>query len=361
MTKLTHLQLFESTAPSIAGWNSHITGLGQLVLLRGPDKHRSPFARAILEVFRNSAVCLWLSHQPFHLYSEIRVQMIQRMRCRKSSFLNTPEWQNMPWAGSPKDVYQKLYDKGEALVALLLEIDSLKTIGESTSIAVLSKYLLRLSEMDAMEAWFLEISNESPALLYWSTQSNTTSSNATGWHLSEALGQSPRAPFAFHTLRLACITVTFWALKLMLSNTIALACDSILSTNTEGRASASQGFDVIGTAQHLLNKYVTPYSLELATKIMRSMLYCLNDSMGLWGAQKTLFALRTALFSLRRHPGEELKWCQAVYQEMDNRKGLRYVREIANLDGRWSVSGRDSLLTTVNNKRGGEVPGSGVP
>lgn len=82
--------------------------------------------------------------------------------------------------------------------------------------------------------------------------------------------------------------------------------------------------------------------------------------MGLWGAQKSLLALRTALFSLRRHPGEELKWCQAVYQEMDNRKGLRYAREIANLDGRWSVSGRDSLLTTVNNERGGEVPGPGV-
>lgn len=51
-----HIQLFESTAPSIAGWNSHITGLGQLVLVRGPEKHRSEFARGILEEFRTSAV-----------------------------------------------------------------------------------------------------------------------------------------------------------------------------------------------------------------------------------------------------------------------------------------------------------------
>jgi hypothetical protein len=64
--------------------------------------------------------------------------------------------------------------------------------------------------------------------------------------------------------------------------------------------------------------------------------------MGLLGAQKSLFALRVALLALRRHPGEELKWCQAVYQEFDDRKGLRYAREMAKLDKNFTAAGRDS-------------------
>ena len=70
---------------------------------------------------------------------------------------------------------------------------------------------------------------------------------------------------------------------------------------------------------------------------MRSMAYSLNDSMGLLGAAKSLFPLRVALFALRRQPGEELKWCQAVYQELETKKGLRYAREIAKLDGKISA------------------------
>ena len=77
--------------------------------------------------------------------------------------------------------------------------------------------------------------------------------------------------------------------------------------------------------------------------------------MGLLGAQKSLFALRVALFSLRRHPGEELKWCQAMYQEFDNRKGLRYAREIAKLDGKYSAAGRDSLPMGVSPQHGVEA------
>jgi len=165
--------------------------------------------------------------------------MIQCLQYRKSSFLNNPEWQRIPWEESPKDVYQKLYDKGFALAAILVESDNADTIGADTSIVVLSRYLRRLSEMDAdLDAWYMEIVAESPTPLYWTTQTNTTPSNASRGHIHEAPLPQPQAPFTFHTLRLTCSTVTFWALRLMLSNTIALTCGAILSTNTEGRTSA---------------------------------------------------------------------------------------------------------------------------
>ncbi|KAL2052932.1 hypothetical protein ABVK25_006873 [Lepraria finkii] len=110
------------------------------------------------------------------------------------------------------------------------------------------------------------------------------------------------------------------------------------------------------TAQRLLAQHGTPRRLELATSVMRLIPCCLNDSMGLLGAQKSLYALRVALFSLRRHPGGGLKWCQAVYKEFDNRKGLRYAREIAKLDGKYSAARRDSLPMSVSPQHGVEAP-----
>ena len=58
LAKLTSHQLFESTTPSIAGWNSHISGLSHLVRARGPRRYLTSFARAVLEEFRTSSVCI---------------------------------------------------------------------------------------------------------------------------------------------------------------------------------------------------------------------------------------------------------------------------------------------------------------
>ena len=66
--KLTIFQLFESTTPSIAGWNNHLSGLKHLVLERGPQRHKTPIARALLEEFRISSVCIMQRHP--HPYSE---------------------------------------------------------------------------------------------------------------------------------------------------------------------------------------------------------------------------------------------------------------------------------------------------
>lgn len=287
--------------------------------------------------------------------------MTQCLQCRKSSFLNSPEWQNIPWEHSSKDVYQQLYDKGFALAALLHEFDNAEPTGVDTSIAVLSAYLEHLSELDAdLDAWYMDLVEESPAPLYKVAPTSTIPSHIGGWYLNKGLEPHQQAPFIFHTLRLACITVTFWALELILSNTIAHTCGEILSADSSDLASASQGPDIMSNARDLLDIHGTSRRLELATNIIRTMPYCLNDDMGLLGAQKSLFALRTALGSLRRHPGEELNWCQAVNQELDNRKGLRYAREIAKLDGKWSTAGRDSLSTRVTDDSASEASGPGA-
>ncbi|KAF6218481.1 hypothetical protein HO133_005830 [Letharia lupina] len=336
---LSIYELFESTTPSIAGWNSHISGLKHLVLMRGPQRHMTPFTRAVLEEFRTSS-------------------MIQCIQYRRSTFLGSPEWLTLPWSETGKDIFQQLYDKGFALAALLEGIDNARVTDENTNFSILSEYLGGLSGLDEeLNLWYGEILQESPLPLYWSTQSTSP-----GWHLKQAVGPRTLPSFAFHTLRLANITVTYWGLRLILSNTIALACRQVLSINIQLPTQSSSSTPPQATQNlktmslHLLEAHTTAYRLELATNIIRSMPYCLNDKMGLMGAQKSLFALRTALFVLQRYPGQELKWCQAMYQELDGKKGLRYAREIAKLEGKHSAASRDDLPIIASHRRDSEGP-----
>lgn len=272
--------------------------------------------------------------------------MIQCIQYRKSSFLGNPEWSTLRWSDTGKDIYQQLCDKGFALAALLEELDNARLTKENTNLSILSEFLGRLSSLDdELNLWYREITKESPSPLYWHTQST-----ALGGHLKEAVEPRTLPPFVFHTLRLANITATYWGLRLSLSNTIALGCQQVLSiiaqvpaqssSSTLPRASQDLGI----MSLHLLETHTRPHRLELATNIIRSMPYCLNDNMGLMGAQKSLFALRTALFALQRYPlGGELKWCQAMYQELNSKKGLKYAREITKLDWNLSAAGRDCL------------------
>ena len=46
------VQFYEPTNDSIAGWNSHTDGIARLMLIRGLERHRSPFGRALLEGIR---------------------------------------------------------------------------------------------------------------------------------------------------------------------------------------------------------------------------------------------------------------------------------------------------------------------
>lgn len=280
--------------------------------------------------------------------------MIQCIQYRKSSFLGTEEWRAIPWETTPKDIFQQLYDKGFALGALLENIDNADLISPNASISELSAFLQRLIDMNVeMEQWYQELLSQSPSPLSWSTdlpQNIMTTPSTTDQ--PDVVEPSSMTPFAFPNLRLACILVTYWGLRVILSNTIAITCGAILSADSPVlRAESSSSRDLRGMAQQLLGEHGDRIRLEYATNIMRSMPYSLSDSMGFIGAQKCLFGLRTALFSLRRHPGEDLKWCKAVYQQLDTKKGLRYAREIAKLDGRLSASGRDSLPMRISETR----------
>lgn len=309
-------ELSESTPASIIGYNSHVEVLTYLVTLRGSDQYRysSPLARAMFEETRLKT-------------------MFQSLLHRKASPLGSHEWCTRPWyqkrkEQSQKDIFQKLYDHGFALAALLEEIDNADLANEDASTEMIQKYLRRCSAMDAkINLWFKELVRSSDSPVYWLTPLNDSIElgPADGYRASIC---NHNRPFSFPDLKTANVVIMHWALKLAISSTIAIICSTALSTPT---------FPLQTTARQMLVQHGEIGRLENATNIMRSMPYCLHDSMGLLGAQQSLFALRAALLSLRRSQIEELTLCARMYRELYEKKGLRYAKQVADMGPKWGI------------------------
>ena len=272
--------------------------------------------------------------------------MIQCIQYRKSSFLGSSDWLTIPWSKTSKDINQQLYDRGFALAALLEQMDNANVTNQEVNISTMVEFLGRLSSLDdELTIWYRDIVQDSPSPLYWHTQSRLPNKNP-----KEARAPSPPQPFTFPTLLLAHTVITHWALRLILSNAIALTSTHILSKTQNPSPHPTfrrENQNLQAPCLHLLATHTPSHRLELATNIIRSMPYCLNDTMGLLGAQKSLFAMRTALFVLQRHPGsEESKWCRVMYEELGSKKGLGYAREIAKVEGRYSVAGTGTSTST---------------
>ena len=260
--------------------------------------------------------------------------MIQALQNRKASPLGSHEWCTRPWLHGqtprhPKrDSCQRLYDHGFALAALFEELDEANLFSPEAGIPLLTQYLRRCSALDAtFNLWYQDLTRQSPTPLYWHTPPNDDVHTAVA-------ALTNRQPLSFPDLRVAHAVTAFWGCKLALSNTIAIICASVLSPNARQlREENPSSFPALEqTARRLLIQHGDAGRLENATNIIRSMPYCLHDSMGLLGPQKSLFPLRAALLSLRRSPGEELDWCLKVYQELDERKGLGYAREVGKVN-----------------------------
>lgn len=286
--------------------------------------------------------------------------MIQSLQYRKASFLGTEQWQSVPWEITPKDIYQKLYDKGFALAALLEKLDDEDILSPNTERPERSGYLRMLIDLDAgLSLWYQKLHTSTPSPIFWPTQTILIPSSSAGGQNQQAPAQGALPSFEYRNLRVANITVTYWALRTILSNTIAIICGAILSTHVSTRIRSINSNNLLETAQQQLTRHGSVTRHEYATNIMRSMPYCLNDNKGLLGAQKSLFSLRAAFFSLRRYPGEELKWCAAVYRQLDNEKGLRYAREIARFDRQLNPPKRDCISNSMHGTPSEDIPREG--
>ncbi len=264
-------------------------------------------------------------------------QMFQSLLHRKASPLGSHEWCTRPWYQkrrdqAQKDIFQQLYDHGFALAALLEEIDNADLVDQDAGAGDIQKYLRCCSALDAkFNLWYRELVRDSDGPVFWLTPLNDSIEQGPADQYWASVSNKTR-PFSFPNLRMANIITLYWGLKLAISSTIANICCTALSTPTSETPTSLQA-----TTQQMLVQHGEIGRLENATNIMRSMPYCLHDSMGLMGAQKSLFALRAALVSLRRSRSGKLNLCAQMYKALHEKKGLGYAIQVADMGPKWGV------------------------
>ncbi|KAI1609374.1 hypothetical protein EDD37DRAFT_162038 [Exophiala viscosa] len=97
---------FESTSESMTSWFNQIGGVAQIIELRGPQNHRRPLQRTILESMRYNV-------------------MIACTMRRKDSFFAQHQWLTEPWRDDIKNLEQRYIDQGFVLASMLERSDAL--------------------------------------------------------------------------------------------------------------------------------------------------------------------------------------------------------------------------------------------
>ena len=258
--------------------------------------------------------------------------MITCLQDRRTSILATSKWLARDWDETSNSLHPSVYDKGLVLASLLEEIDkaNLSSANDSTRFYFLQRCLGMDTDLDI---WYEEFAIRTPSSSYWATPTVIRSDAP-----SSSPGPKGLPRLSFTNLSIAGTTITFWALKIIISTTIAAACSNILSSNSRRQSVASlitvetisSGADetsanpdpasspdeVTAKAQRLSKQYSFAQRKDFATLIVRSMPYCLNFNMGLLGPQRAFFALRTALGMLRSNPSPEQKWVKSNHKKL---------------------------------------------
>lgn len=247
--------------------------------------------------------------------------MFQSILFRKASPLGSHEWCSLSWYKKRKDQGQKdisptIYGHGFALAALLEEIDNANLGNANSSAEMIQRYIRRCSAMDARIylPYQQELVSRSEDPKYWLTPlSDSIDLNPTYRHWASVSNNN--RPFFSPNLKTASITTLYWAFKLVISGTIANIYCTALSTPATSTLAPLKS-----AAQQILIEHGEMGRLKNAPNIMRSMPYCLHDSMGLLGVHRSLFALRIAILSLGKSQNEELGLCTQIYRELYERK-----------------------------------------
>ena len=261
--------------------------------------------------------------------------MITCLQDRRASDLTTPKWLRRNWDETPHSIHPSIYDKGLVLASFLEEMDNANLLFANRSTQFY--FLQRCLGMDtSLDIWYEEFIIQTPSSSYWPTPLSIRAEPP-----GAALGPKGQPRLSFANLSIATTTITFWALKIIVSNTIATTCSTILSSDSRkesaislkaiGRTTtgleeesancnpAPSSVVVIAMAQRLSKQYDFAQRKGFATLITRSMSYCLNFDMGMLGPQRAFFALRTALSMLKSNPSPEQAWVKSNHKILAER------------------------------------------
>ncbi|MCJ1397250.1 hypothetical protein MMC11_000442 [Xylographa trunciseda] len=271
-------ELFESTAKSVHAWGSHQNGLVRLVQQRGSKGFANHFAKSLLMDTRGVSM----------------IASIQR--CIRSPLGNS-EWCLSTPAENLLDVEHKIYDLAFELAATYELDDSACSSGQrdaARNTSTISQLHSIASSLDELLQVLLQFKPAVPLhdLTEW-------------WDLESAV---------------------YFANILTLIMDTSSTIREIYNRNTE-----------IGKDTPSILPVVENYDIEkehkTAERIISALAYTTGDLMGLYGAQKSLFALRMTLQHLPRQ-GPLYEHASEMYDSLLSKQGLRHTLD---LNKEWGV------------------------
>ena len=253
--------------------------------------------------------------------------MIRSVQYRQKSFLDTEEWRTKPWNGYRKLPQYMLSEHGFELGTLIEESDRVGLseggLPLNDCLNLVDRYVVIDKKLDV---WFQKFRNDLPTPLFWADESLSTASP----------DDESCVPLSFPSLHESSAILEFWGLKLVLSNLILAIISGIIEHNPVLHPNAPNAMTNAPAREKLLrlsSDYGRAQCIELARLIICTVPYVLSDDKGYVGASQVVFPLRVALFTLRRYPGKELRWCQEAYEQLTRNKGLNFAIAIAPADG----------------------------
>ncbi|KAK4946838.1 hypothetical protein LTR10_014341 [Elasticomyces elasticus] len=262
--------LFESTAASVSAWASHQRGLVELLMKRGPANFEDDTSKALLIDIRAAN------------YS-------------KASPLGSREWQLEAPPTSLLEVEHRFCDLGLELSALSEQDDTIASSSEPN-----------LEQVEKLVAEIDQRSSDLVVLLHQMEQfrPSTVSHDDPGfWNLETAL----------HAANIKVM---------MLDASITI------------RENAGRGQLSAFTVAAVTDKFTTEAEGILASQILSALEYTTGNDMGLYGAQKSLFAVRMMLCNLSRQDPIFDRFLEIL-----NRLAQRGLRHVQDLNNEWGQPG----------------------
>ncbi|MCJ1476612.1 hypothetical protein MMC13_005279 [Lambiella insularis] len=303
---LVYHELFEST--STTALSSHETGTTRLIGLRGPEKYQSPIARTVLEDVRFSSPLSW----------DVRLGRIALGVCNHGQFS------------------RDYSTKGFALAALLEEFDRPIVSEGNVRIECPKRFLRRCDILDNdLRNWYQELLESSPSPLYWIVSSGGS---------IVAIETQPQSSIddvlKFPSLQLAHTVMTYWALRIILSQTVATICNNTTTLFEQipphlsqiGLQTVSETASLYPAAASFVERMTQIHShaqrLEFTTSIVQTVPYCMNERMGVYGSQRCLFPLEAVLDAFEFEVNEMIERGRDLFQRLDREKGLRHAGNV---------------------------------
>ncbi|OAP64262.1 hypothetical protein AYL99_00234 [Fonsecaea erecta] len=272
-------EAFESTSGDMAAWQNHIMGIGRIIQLRGPTRHRGPLSNSILESMRYSA-------------------MIVSLTRRESSFFGNPDWVMQPWRDTSKDVHQRLYDYGFTLSNLFhMGETAHQHSGGAEFLRILEQIRDSYRGMEMLHEELLSVRTEHPHPL-----------NVDALH---------ELPFGDTTYAITSATL--------------LALDLAFSTFAAALIEKSSS-DFLNEHQDLLREISShtdpPRRRALSKQVLRLLQYCLQTRVE-HTRSKAIFPLSVVRWELRAIP-EDHAQVQALFDTIASAGQFRIARSVQN-------------------------------